>query len=268
MSVIPDILYSMPNTLLFIIMCIAGIIFTVIGIHLIRAVIPMELRLKDNVAIGYISANTAVLFAVLAGFVISYMLGNFSRAQEITRIEVHQLNDICRDALRLDESTAREIQNGVKNYLEVVIQQEWPEIGKVVDSSYGEKILTSIRTKLIRYKTKDINQSLALADIHKGLEEVYNARSERLTMYKSALGTDIWIMLVIVTLFTIIINFVYGMEHYLHLILAPIVSTTVISLLFIIIIIDQPFRGGVSVTSKEFQGALATMRLEESISGT
>ena len=262
MSIIPDILYGMPNTLLFIIMCIAGIIFTVIGIHLIRAVIPIELRLKDNVAIGYISANTAVLFAVLAGFVISYMLGNFSRAQEITRTEVNHLNDICRDASRLGEPMAGEIHKEVKDYLEAVIKQEWPVMqeGRAINPSYGEKILTSLRIKLVRYKTKDINQSLALADLHKGLEEVYNARSERLSMHGSALGADVWIMLVIVTLFTIIINFVYGMEHYLHLVLAPVVSTVVISLLFIIIIIDRPFRGGLSVTSKDFQRAFAEMQ--------
>lgn len=265
MLAISDLFSNMPNILLFIIMCIAGVIFTVVGIHLIRIVIPMELRLKDNVAIGYISANTAVLFAILAGFIISYMLGNLSRAQEVTRIEVNQLNDMCRDASRLGEPMARGVQKEIKNYLEVVVKQEWPSMqaGKEVDSSYGEKILTDLRVKLIRYKTKDINQSLALAELHRGLEEVYNVRSERLSMNKSALGGDIWIMLVIVTLFTIIINFVYGMEHYLHLILATVVSTVVISLLFIIVIIDRPFRGGLSVTSEYFQRALTTMQVED-----
>jgi hypothetical protein len=267
MSTIANIFYSMPNILLFVIMCIIGVIFTVTGIHLIRIVIPMELRLRDNVAIGYISANTAVLFAVLAGFIISYMLNNFNRAQEITRTEVSQLDDICRDAARLDKLVARSIQEEVIKYLKTVVINEWPamRVGKKVDP-YGEKILINLRIKLINYKAKNINQSLALVDIHRGLEELYKARSERLSMDKSALGTDIWIMLVIVTLFAIIINFLYGMEHSLHVFLAPFVSTIVISLLFMIIIMDRPFRGGFSVQPHDFQRALASMQLEENIS--
>lgn len=266
MFTIANIFYSMPNMLLFIIMCVIGIMFTVIGIHLIRIIIPMELRLKDNVAIGYISANTAVLFAVLAGFIISYMLNNFNRAQEIVRTEVNQLNDICRDASRLDKSMAKSIQKEAIDYLKTVVTKEWPAMraGKKVDP-YGEKILINLRIGLISYKAKNINQSLALVDLHKGLEELYKARSERLSMDKSVLGTDIWIMLVIVTLFTIIINFLYGMEHYLHIVLAPFVSTIVISLLFIIIIMDRPFRGGFSVKPDDFQHALASMQFEENI---
>jgi hypothetical protein len=249
---------NMPGLLFFSIMCAAGIVFTVAGIHIMRVILPMDLRLKDNVAIGYISANTAVVFAILAGFIISYMLGNLSRAQTITRDEINRLHNIYLNAARLDGDIKLDIRTEVKKYFVNAIANELPAMkkGQEFDAFFGDKILTDLRIKLVNYKTRDFNQSLTLAELHKDLEQVYNVRDERYSMNKSALSADIWVILIVVTFFTLIMNFVYGMEHYLHLILAPVVSTVIISLLFLIITIDRPFRDKFSTASSDFQYVL------------
>lgn len=265
MSAFSDLIYNTPGLFLIIMLYLVGIILTVIGIYIVKIVFPIERRFKNNAGIGCLSANISVLFAILAGFIIAHLLNNFNRAQEITNIEVNQLSNIYRDASRLDKNIASEIRKEVKDYLKTVVKQEWQvmKAGKGIEASEGQIILARLRSKLSNYKSKDINQSLALGELHQELNKVYNVSDERFSMNKSALNLEIWIILIVVMFFTIIINFLYEMEHRVYLILAPLVSITILSILFLIILIDRPFRGGYYVTPEVFQKALIYLQVED-----
>lgn len=263
---IATILYDAPNILLFMVICLAVIILALIGVYIVKLTFPVELRLRDNLVIGYISANICVLFAVLAGFILLYMLNSYGRAQEVVRIEVNKATAIYQNATRLDKTIAMQIQKEIKTYLKRVAFKEWPVMqkGEKIYSPtpltkrkqyaglYGEEVLIKIREQLNTYQPKDYNKILAVAEIYKELTELYDARDERLTFNESTLGRDIWLVLIISALITIIINFIYGVEHYpLYIALVPLISIMIVSLLFIIFVMDQPFCGTYSIKPTE-----------------
>lgn len=274
MSNITTMLYNIPSALLFSITCFVVIMLALIGVHIVKLTLPVELRLKDNLVIGYISANICMLFAVLTGFILLYMLNNYSRALEVVRIEVNKAAAIHQNAARLDKSIAVQIQQEIKNYLERVAYKEWPVMqkGGHIDSPvslvrqkqyaglYGEEILIKIRKQLNNYKPKDYNKILAVAEMYKDLVKLYDARDERLTFNESALGMDIWMVLIISALITIVVNFIYGVEHYpLYIALVPLTSIMIVSLLFIIFVMDQPFCGAYSIKSTEYKEFIASV---------
>lgn len=267
-------LYNVPSALLFAAICFVVIGLALIGVHTVKLTLPVELRLRDNLVIGYISANICVLFAVLTGFILLYMLNSYSRAQEVVRIEVNKATAIYQNATRLDKPIAAQIQQEIKAYLERVAYKEWPVMqkGGHIDSPmprakqkeyahlYGEEILIKIRNQLNNYQPKDYNKVLAVAEIYKELAELYDARDERLTFSDSTLGTDIWLVLIISALITIIVNFIYGVEHYpLYIALVPLTSIMIVSLLFIIFVMDQPFCGAYSIKSTEYKEFIASI---------
>lgn len=274
MSNITTILYNVPSALLFAVVCFVVIILALIGVHVVKLTLPVELRLRDNLVIGYISANICVLFAVLTGFILLYMLNSYGRAQEIVRIEVNKATAIHQNASRLDKAIAVQIKKEIKTYLDRVAFKEWPVMqkGEHIYSPmslaqqkqyaglYGEEILIKIRGQLNNYQPKDYNRALAVAEIYKELAELYDARDERLTFNDTTLGCDIWLVLIISALITIIVNFIYGVEHYpLYIALVPLTSIMIVSLLFIIFVMDQPFCGVYSIKPAEYKEVIASI---------
>ena len=57
MSSIATMLYDVPSVLLFAVICFVVIVLALIGVHIVKLTLPVELRLRDNLVIGYISAN-------------------------------------------------------------------------------------------------------------------------------------------------------------------------------------------------------------------
>lgn len=274
MSSITTMFYNVPSALLFAATCFVVIILALIGVHVVKLTLPVELRLRDNLVIGYISANICMLFAVLAGFILLYMLNSYGRAEEVVRIEINKATAIYQNAARLDKVIAMQIQKEIKTYLERVAFKEWPVMQKgehiyspmplaqqkQYTGLYGEEILIKIRQQLNNYQPKDYNKVLAVAEMYEDLVELYDARDERLAFNDTTLGTDIWLVLIISALITIIVNFIYGVEHYpLYIALVPLTSIMIVSLLFIIFVMDQPFCGFYSIKSTEYKEVIASI---------
>lgn len=273
MSNITVMLYNIPSAVLFTATCLIVIVLALIGVHVVKATLPMELRLRDNLVIGYISANICMLFAVLAGFILLYMLNSYGRAQDVVRIEVSKAIAIYHHAARLDKAITNPIQAEIKNYLERVATKEWPVMqqGEHIYSPmprdkqqqyaglYGEEILIKIRKQLDNYQPQDYNKALAVAEIYKDLAELSDVRDERLAFNDTTLGCDIWLILIISAIITMIVNFIYGVEHYpLYIILVPLISIMIMSLLFIIFVMDQPFCGTYSMKPVGYLEAVAS----------
>jgi len=120
MSNVITMLYDIPSVMLFAAICFVVLVLALIGVHIVKLTLPVELRLKDNLVIGYISANICVLFAVITDFILLYMLNSYGRAQEVVRIEVNKATAVYQNAARLDKPIARQIQKEIKTYFERV----------------------------------------------------------------------------------------------------------------------------------------------------
>ena len=59
----------------------------------------------------------------------------------------------------------------------------------------------------------------------------------------SALNSEVWVVILLGTILTIGINFLFGMNFYLHIFTAIAVGLMASSMLFLLVTLDRPFRG-------------------------
>lgn len=255
-----NFMYSIPNLLLFFIFIIFSLIFSLILILVVQKFISSDLRDKVNAVTGGASATISVIYAVLIGIAALFVLENFSSAERVVQNEANAAGDLYRDALWLAEPTRTNIRNNLKNYLAEVINEEWPNIIKGhVLSPRGNLLLNQITDELYVYKGKNISEAFIIHDILDEAKDIYNYREERMRLTGSALGEDVWLVIILSALIVIAINALYGEKFSLHFISIGAVAFVVSSMIFLVVAMDHPFLGGVSVKPEAYQYELAHM---------
>lgn len=261
----PNVVYQIPDFWLFVILNGFMLIVSFIAVFFIEKFIPVHLRYKENQPIGYISATICLIFAVLAGFASLYVLTNFNKAREISQQEADMAMAIYEDARWLQDPIRSDLQNAVKNYLKNVIEHDWSLMA--TSEELGMKtglMINEIGTLLHQYYNYQPNPPFAAQEISKEVVLLRNAREDRIDLGRSALGHDIWIVLILTALLTIAINYLFGMQLYLHFITVCAVSIVVSSMIFLLIVLDHPFQGQYSVGTEAFQHYLDIISYEES----
>lgn len=253
-------MYSLPNSLLFLIIFVLLALFSAICLYFVEKFIPLKFRIHENNSIGYVGATIGVIYAVLAGFIIFYVMDNFQKASDLTRNEAASAAKIYRDSSRLPPKQAASVQKAMKAYVSSVIHQEWPLISHSKTSDAGEEILDRLIVKLNTFKAKNNQDLLSMQMIYNELDELYKNRDARVDLGNAALAGDLWILLIISTLLTLFVKSLAGMKFGLHLTMQIVVTLMLTAILFLIIVLDRPFRGQFSITPLPFETVLSDMQ--------
>lgn len=226
---------------------------------LIKKYLSIKFLHSENDSIGFVSATISVVYAVLAGFIILYVMNNFEKASDIASKEAAVIAKIFRNADRLPEPIKTKIQTAMTDYANTVIQVEWPNMSNDKLSNDGEIILDHLHKEITSFKSTNNQETIALQTIFLNLDELYNERSQRFDIGKAALSGDLWILLIISTLLTLFINSVIALDFYFHIGLQTAVTLMVSAILFLIIALDRPFLGYFSIQPDAFKASLLEM---------
>ena len=131
--------------------------------------------------------------------------------------EANAVADIYRDSKWLKEPAHANIQGQIKTYLKRVIEIEWPimQDGTVVGNE-GDLIIEQITNELILYRGQSNSESLLLHDMLDEVRQLYDARQQRIHLSYTQLDPNLWIVLLIGTILTLCVNYLFGMNFYLH----------------------------------------------------
>ena len=248
-----EYIYSIPNLLLFFIIFIVVAMISIFCLYIINKLMPLKFRYAENTSIGFVSATIGVVYAVLAGFIILYVMNNYDKASDITTHEAEMVAKTYRNAEQLPNTKRDQIQNSMRDYINTVIRVEWPTMSKDKINPSGQVILEKLSSVLNTYKPDNQHELLSLEMIIGDLDELYNYRQQRIEISETALSGDLWILLVIVTFLTIIMSCMIGVEIRLHIVLQIIVALMVSAMLFLIISLDRPFLGYFSIQPTAYQ---------------
>ena len=105
-------------------------LFTVAGLIFAQHRIPLELRQAHNVPIGLIYGALYVTFGVIIGFSAYLVLNKYTTSQTTVVNEASALRALYYLAGQFPESSREQIQELATTYARVVVDEEWPLMGK------------------------------------------------------------------------------------------------------------------------------------------
>lgn len=248
-------LFQMQDIYLFALLSCVSIVFSLVSIALIKRFVPVRMRYRGNAVIGNAASLIGLMYGVLAGLSALYLINNISYTADAVQREANAVADMYRDSKWLQEPARTEIQSLLKNYLTEVIQVEWPrmERGEKVDLTNGIIIIDNITNQLVNYSGVSNSESLLVHDMLDEIKILYDARELRINMSYAQLSPELWIVILLGTFLTLVINFFFGMNYYLHAIVVIATALMTSSMIFLLITLDRPFQGEFVIDETAFK---------------
>lgn len=256
-----DHLFQSHEITLFMMLACLAIIFSVAAVVVVTHLIPDEVRYKDNPMLGNVSALISLIFGVLSGLTALYLVNNIGATTQAVQNEANGIVNIFRDSKWLSDPTKTNIQQELYRYVEHIINTEWPDMraGRAV-SHVGDVNINRVSDMLSHYTIKSKSDEIAISSLLSELKTLYNARETRISHSYSSLNPEIWAVIILGTVLTIVITYLFGMNFYMHIVTTSAVTLMAFSIIFLLITLDKPFQGQYVIQPDIFEPVAAFMK--------
>lgn len=220
------------------------------GPVLIRRRVALDrLRINNEVA-GFKFATVGVLYAVLLAFAIVVVWQKFEDADNAVAKEAGAAATIYRLSYGIGDQAGAALRDRLSVYLQSVIDQDWPAMAQGGDSTAATRALNAIYSSLLAYGPGDRPGAVAMSEILRQLDQITAARRERLVMSGGVVPGIVWLVLLSGAAITIGFTFFFGTENLrAQSLMTGALAVLIFAGLLIIVAIDRPFTGAVSVDS-------------------
>ncbi|HEY7991208.1 MAG TPA: DUF4239 domain-containing protein [Stellaceae bacterium] len=227
------------------------------GPFLVRRYVDLHRLRANNEVAGFKFATLGVLYAVLLAFAVIVVWQKFDDADGAVTREAGAATTIYRLAAGIGDAAGATLRADMTDYLRAAIRDDWPAMARGMASPAANRALDKIYADLLTYTPADARGGAALADILRQLDGVTTARRERLALASGIVPGVMWLVLFGGALVTVGFTFFFGTENLrAQTLMTGALSLLIFSGLFIIVAIDHPFTGAVSVEPAPLAGVL------------
>jgi hypothetical protein len=223
------------------------------GLLVFHRLVHVDVRKAHNDLAGFTIAVIGVLYAVLLAFIAIATWESFSKASDIVEAESDYAGGIYLDTQGLPEAKGQPIRDAVKHYVDVVINDEWPNqrAGKTPDE--GWKPLREINTAIATIQPQNLGEAVIEAELLKAWNELYQTRSTRLSAVQGHIPDVVWWIMFLGAAITTGYTYFFGYHNFgMHMAMTATLAVTLALVIVLIVALDWPFRGQISVTPEPF----------------
>lgn len=214
---------------------------------------------EHNDVAGFVIAVVGVIYAVLLAFVVIVSWENFSAAESGVGQEASALRSIYRESSAFPPEVREQLHGDVRRYAEAVVDREWPAMadGRAGDPAVGQ-VLDQMSEDLTHLPASTPTQQEYVGAEAMRFNDLVTARSKRLDYVEGGVHAVLWVALVLGAVVTIGFAMIFGLRSTtLHVVITGSLAAVIGVLLFVAVVIDQPFAGDVSVEPHSLERVLS-----------
>jgi hypothetical protein len=233
------------------------VLVAVAGLVLVQRLVPPDRRAEHNDVAGFIFAVLGVAYAVLLAFVVIAVWQEYETTQTDVDSEAHELAGTYFLASQLPEPQRTRIQDLVRTYARVVVDEEWSLMERGKTSVRAESLASQLRLQILafdpRTKGEQVLYELGLTQLH----DAADARRSRLLEVRVHIPTLLWVVLVGGGVITVSFTYLFGLRsNVAHALMVAALTLVICGILFTIGEFDHPFSGIVETRPDAFKEVL------------
>src|SRR5215207_3635382 len=237
-----------------------AILIAVGGLVLVQRLYSTEQRKQHNDVAGFIYAVLGVAYAVLLGLMLIAVWEKWNAAEATTTDEANELAGIFWWAHALPQPEGRHIQELVRSYAQVVVEEEWPLMAQGRSSPKAWATLDELRGTILGLNPPTAQQT-GYDQMLEQLHDLGNARRERLLVAGQGLPPILWIVLILGGVITVGFTYLFGLENSLgHLLMVAALALIISMSLFTVAALDHPFNGDIRIHPGAYENDLERFR--------
>ena len=223
------------------------------GLLVFHRLVHVSVRRAHNDLAGFTIAVIGVLYAVLLAFIAIATWESFSKASDIVESESDFAGGIFLDTQGLPQAKGQPIRDAVARYVSVVINEEWPIQRAGKTPNQGWKPLRELNTAIATIQPQNLGEAVIQAELLKAWNELYQTRSSRLSAVQGHVPGVVWWIVFFGAAITTGFTYLFGYQNFgMHLAMTGTLAATLALVVVLIVALDWPFRGEISVTPDPF----------------
>jgi hypothetical protein len=251
--------YSHPVWEVAIAVCAVIIGLSLIGLRFFHGLVPWHKREEDTSMVGLSYALCGGLYAVMLAFVAVGVFETMDRTAAVASEEANSLGGLTFDSPGLPPELAVHVREDVSKYIDIVTKKEWPS-QRAYDMRPGNfeagwAQVREISLDLATFEPATQGQATVKAEMEGVINELFAARRTRLLAANQHLPTAVWQMLVFGLVLVATYVYLFGPHSYkIHMAVTTLTMLSIGFVFTLVIALDYPFRGDVSVDSEAYTG--------------
>ncbi|HUB80847.1 MAG TPA: hypothetical protein VMB03_18705 [Bryobacteraceae bacterium] len=234
-----------------------------LGLRHVHRRIDVNTRHKDTETVGLTFAIVGLIYGVLMALMVINVMANFSASSALATSEASAVNSLLIDSDGLAPSIAEPVRVDLEKYLDTVVKKEWPSQheGKLGESVFEEgwTILAAANTRIATFEPATMGQNVLKGEMLRGINDLIRARRARILAAGDHLPAVVWKMLLLGGATIVVYTYLFGPHSYaIHVAVTGLITVSISIVFVLMIALDYPFRGVVSVSSDPYLGVQTT----------
>jgi hypothetical protein len=229
--------------------------FNTLGIHYIRPTIRAVVAdIKDlNDLVSNAMAIYSVMFGILLGMLAVITYQNLTDAQSVADSEATAIGALYRDVSSYPEPVGPQLQASLKEYTRYVIKEAWPLQRRGLTPKGGVERVTAFQNILYSFEPKTEGQKLIHGETLRQFNEFVVFRRARLNSISTSMPPILWQIMVGGSAICLVMMWLFHAHTRAMLLLSGISAFALGAVIGLIMLMDNPFLGELSVSSAPYE---------------
>jgi hypothetical protein len=249
--------------------CSVIVVIALAGLFVFHRLVHWHAREKDTTMVGLSYALAGGIYAIVISFVAVGVYETMDKATVIASSEANSLSSLVFDSAGLPAELGAHVRTDVESYIDIVTEKEWPSqrAYHMQESNYDEgwARLRRISFDISNFEPATAGQATVKQEMVHGVNELFSARRARILAANAHLPDAVWQMMLFGLLLVVFYLYLFGPHNFgIHMAVTGLTMVSIGLVFSLIISLDYPFRGDLSVDDESYLGvkALATSEFE------
>ena len=229
------------------------LLFTTVGLYLVRRFFhKIDFKQHHEVA-GYLLAVIGTMYSVLLGLIVVNVQTKFDQARLMAETEANCCSDLYNLSRGLPQDTRLSIRLPLRDYYVVVQNQNWEAVseGSAVEGSVPA--YQSMWRAIAAYQPIGNRETSCYQTILQTMKELSDARRFRVVARRRGLSPIIWCVLIVGAALTILFTFFFWVESTVTQVALTIFVALFISLNMLLVkLFENPYRSELMIKHGAF----------------
>jgi len=247
-------LLQIPPLLFFILIILLGATIGGLGTFLFRKYIRIKILRSHNEVTGFLFMAIASFYSLLLGFVVFVVWGQLNATQSNLSIEGSSAMGLYRDIkFYPDTVESKQLMVVYLDFVFNVVNEEIPNMALMIQSQKTAESFSSVFYKMEHLNPKTPFQIQLVTEMFKHLNELATYRGLRTASLEAEIPPLMWLPIMFGAIITLICAMLLDIEHTrMHIGLNALLGAFIGMLLFVIILLDHPFTGSLSIKPQSY----------------
>ena len=209
---------------------------------------------SHNDIVGFYLAAVTVLYGITVGLLAIATWTAYSDAQAKVDHEAIAPGGLYRDISAYPEPARAVMQEDLREYTRQVIEIGWPMQRRGIVPNNASGTLNDFQAHFMSFEPMTERQKILAAEAYKAFNDLVESRRGRLNTVTTEMPGPLWTLVIVGAVLSIAVSWFFHTASFsIHIWMTTLLSVLLGLIIFLIAVLDNPYRGSVSVTPEPLE---------------